>query len=72
MLYVSGRKEFIMKKPIIIDKRSVRLENINRPDYIPFLGGRPKRGTVINHDDQINVKILLNTADTIDDLIAAL
>ncbi len=61
-----------MKKPNIIDKRQVRLENINRPDYIPFLGGRPKRDDVINHDDCINLSILLNTSSSVEELLSKL
>ena len=58
-----------MKKPIVIDKRSVRLETISHPDYIPFLGGRPDRTTVITHEDEINLRILLNTVTSIEELI---
>jgi len=58
-----------MKKPTIIDKRAVHLEKITQPDYIPFLGGRPKRQTVINHDDLLNMRILLNTASSFEEFI---
>ena len=58
-----------MNKPIIIDKRQVRLEEILRKDYIPFLGGRPKRATIIQHDDILNLRILLNTTDSIEELL---
>ncbi|MCW8966608.1 MAG: hypothetical protein OQK82_07990 [Candidatus Pacearchaeota archaeon] len=58
-----------MKKPIILDKRAVRLEKITHPDYIPFLGGRPNRVTVVGHDDQINLRILLNTTTSIEEFI---
>ena len=58
-----------MKKPNIIDKREVRLEDFKKPDYIPFLGGRPNRTTIINSDDCIDLSILLNTSTTVDDLL---
>ncbi|MBN1576915.1 MAG: hypothetical protein JW913_10200 [Chitinispirillaceae bacterium] len=58
-----------MEKPNIIDKRQIRLEDLEKADYIPFLGGRPQRTTIINHDDCINLTILLNTTTTVDDLL---
>jgi hypothetical protein len=58
-----------MEKPNIIDKRPVRLEDLSRPGYIPFLGGRPVRESVISKDDLLNLTITLNTTDTIDDFI---
>ena len=58
-----------MEKPSVIDKRSVRLEDISRAGYIPFLGGRPKRVTIITHDDIINLAILLNTTTTVEEFI---
>ena len=61
-----------MEKPNIIDKRQVRLEDLNKPGYIPFLGGRPDRTTVINNDDCINLRILINTTTTVDDLLKKL
>ena len=30
-----------------------------RPDYIPFLGGRPKRETIISKDEITNLSIML-------------
>lgn len=65
-------KEPDMKKPNIIDKRQVRLEDFNKPDYIPFLGGRPNRITVINSDDCINLSILINTTTSVDELLKKL
>lgn len=58
-----------MEKPKIYDKRQVRLEDCNKPDYIPFLGGRPNRNTVINTDNCIDLRILLNTTTSVDDLL---
>ena len=36
---------------------------------IPFLGGRPKRDTVINSDDIANLNIALNMAKTFKEFI---
>ena len=58
-----------MEKQRILDKRPVRLEELNRPDYIPFLGGRPQRTTVINSDDCINLTILLNTTASVEEFL---
>jgi len=61
-----------MEKSNIVDKRSIRLEEITKTGYIPFLGGRPIRATVISHDDCINLTILINTIDTVDELLEKL
>jgi hypothetical protein len=37
---------------------------------IPFLQGRPDRELPINHDDMINLAILLNTCKTVDEFLA--
>jgi hypothetical protein len=58
-----------MENRNVIDKRSVRLEDVLRPDYIPFLGGRPKREAVIGKEDIINVVIELNTSATVDEFL---
>lgn len=58
-----------MERKPVIDKRSIRLEDVMRKDYIPFLGGRPKREKVIGLDDVMNVRINLNVAYTVDDFI---
>ncbi len=58
-----------MENRNVIDKRSVRLEDVLRPDYIPFLGGRPKRETVIGKEDIMNVVIALNTSATVDEFL---
>jgi len=58
-----------MNKPTVIDKRQVRLEEILKSDYIPFLGGRPDRTTIIQHDEIINLSILLNTTKTLEEFL---
>lgn len=37
---------------------------------IPFLEGRPKRETVINHEDILNLKIAANTATSLSEFLA--
>jgi len=58
-----------MEKKNVIDKRLVKLENMLKKDYIPFLGGRPKRITVIGQEDIINLSIALNTTKSVDEFI---
>ncbi len=58
-----------MGKLNIRDKRSNRLEDILVGNYIPFLGGRPKRGQIINKDDILNLRIALNTAKTLEEFL---
>ncbi|MBN2035601.1 MAG: hypothetical protein JW768_02550 [Chitinispirillaceae bacterium] len=58
-----------MESKRVIDRRKIKLEKVMRPDYIPFLGGRPERKTVISMDDVVNLKISLNTTRTIDELL---
>ena len=53
----------------VIDKRSVRLEEVMKPDYIPFMGGRPDRGTVISADDILDLVILLNTTEAAEEFV---
>jgi hypothetical protein len=59
-------------KKNVIDRRQIHLEKVMRPDYIPFLGGRPKRTTIISNDDILNLAILLNTTDSVETLIKSL
>ena len=61
-----------MRKRNVIDKRRIKLENIKRDDYIPFLAGRPKRTKVINKDDVVNLTIELNVNKSIDGLLKKL
>lgn len=58
-----------MEKKPVVDKRSIRLEDVMKKDYIPFLGGRPDRDKVIRLDDVLDVRINLNLADTVEDFI---
>jgi hypothetical protein len=58
-----------MEKKPVIDKRSIRLEEVMSKDYIPFLGGRPKREKVIGLDDVLNLKIKINVEETVEEFI---
>lgn len=58
-----------MNKSNIVDKRTVKLEEVLREDYIPFLGGRPQRPMVIQRDDILNLRIILNTATSVEDFL---
>ena len=60
-----------MENKKIIDKRQIRLEEVMKPDYIPFLGGRPERLTVIRTDDIVDLKINLNTTDSVEEFVVA-
>ncbi len=55
-------------KPKTHDRRRVSLENVLSQDYIPFLGGRPEREEVIGANDIINLKIALNTFQSLENL----
>ena len=57
-----------MERKHVVDKRSVRLEKVLESDYIPFLGGRPARETVIGNEDVIDLSIALNTCRTLEEL----
>jgi hypothetical protein len=48
-------------------KKRARIE-----ERIAFLEGRPQRECAIGHDDIIDLEIILNTNDTVEDIIAAL
>ena len=58
-----------MKKRHVADHRRIKLENIKKKDYIPFLEGRPKRKKVISDDDIMNISIALNTCKNLEELI---
>lgn len=56
-------------KKKVIDRRQIHLEKVMRPDYIPFLGGRPRRSTIINNDEIMNLAIMLNTTDSVESFL---
>jgi hypothetical protein len=58
-----------MPKRNVIDKRKINLKEIMNEDYIPFLGGRPKRTKVISDDEVLNLSIALNTSKNLEELL---
>ena len=58
-----------MKKRHVVDHRRIKLENIQKKDYISFLEGRPKRIKVISNDDIANLSIALNTCKTLEEFL---
>lgn len=58
-----------MERKNVHDRRQVKLENMLKSDYIPYLSGRPERETIINEDDRRNLMIALNTATSLDEFI---
>ena len=61
-----------MEKKPIIDKRIIRLEEVMRKDYIPFLGGRPPREKIISLDEITNLKIAMNVINSVEELVPKL
>jgi len=60
-----------MKDNKVHDKRKVRLEELMKKDYIPFMEGRPDRVTIIQNDDIYNLSIALNTTNSVDEFLKA-
>jgi len=58
-----------MEKRNVLDKRQVKLENIMKEGYIPFLSGRPDQNTVIGSDDVLNLRIALNTTGSVEEFL---
>lgn len=58
-----------MKKRHVADHRRIKLENIQKKDYIPFLEGRPKRKKIMSNDDIANLSIALNTCKTLEEFL---
>ena len=58
-----------MKGPIK-DSRAVKLEKVLSGDFIPLFGGRPHRSLLIGKDDSLDLKILLNTTETVEEFLA--
>ncbi|HUI94062.1 MAG TPA: hypothetical protein VLX68_17620 [Chitinivibrionales bacterium] len=54
----------------VIDKRSIKLEDVLKKDYIPFLGGRPKRESIISKDEITNLEITLNTCKSVEEFLS--
>ena len=58
-----------LERKRVVDKRTIKLEDLLKPDYIPFLSGRPERGTIINDDDLMNLEIMMNTTNSVEDFV---
>jgi hypothetical protein len=56
--------------PNFEDKRAVKLEKVLSPDFIPLFAGRPQRALVIGKDDSLDLKIILNTTDSVEAFLA--
>jgi hypothetical protein len=56
----------------IKDSRAVKLEKVLAGDYIPLFGGRPSRSLLIGKDDSLDLKIILNTTNSVDEFLAKL
>jgi hypothetical protein len=59
-----------MDKRHVIDKRNIKLEDVLKKDYIPFLGGRPNWSKAISADDVLNLEIALNTAHSVEEFLS--
>ena len=58
-----------MHKENTVDRRRIRLDDVVRGDYIPFLGGRPDRERIIGSDDVVDLVIALNTVRSVEELL---
>jgi hypothetical protein len=54
----------------VIDKRSIKLEHIMSPNYIPLGSGRPNRDNVISNDDILNLQIAFGNSNSVEEFIA--
>jgi hypothetical protein len=52
------------------DNRAVKLENVLAGDFIPLFSGRPVRDLLIGKDDTLDLKIILNTTNTVEEFLA--
>jgi hypothetical protein len=58
-----------MNPKFISDRREIKLEHIMSPSYIPLYSGRPKRDTVINNDDILNLQIAIGVSSSIEEFV---
>ena len=54
------------------DNRSVKLEKVLGGDFIPLFSGRPERDLLIGKDDSLDLKIILNTTESVEEFLAKL
>jgi hypothetical protein len=64
-----GRRQVMDSGNRVQDKRTVKLENVLKKDFIPFKGGRPEREKVIGKEDVLNLAIALNTSETFEEFL---
>lgn len=55
-----------------VDKKQVQIKEVLKEGYIPFLGGRPERSTVISRDNILDLTIMLNITHSVEDFIKQL
>lgn len=59
-----------MEKPNIAElNKQIKIAKIKRRSIIPFMKGRPKRDTIIQNDDILNLVILLNSCKTLKEFL---
>lgn len=68
LIKVTSKGGSAMKRSVY-DKQNVRLEEVAREDYIPFLSGRPFRELIINEDDIMNLIIAMNTSHSLEEFL---
>jgi hypothetical protein len=54
----------------IKDTRAVKLEKVLAGDFIPLFSGRPQRSLLIGKNDSLDLKIILNTTDSVEAFLA--
>ena len=54
------------------DQRFAKLAKVLSKEFIPLFGGKPIREKVINRDDVLDIKILLNSTEDVDAFVAKL
>jgi len=58
-----------MNSKNVYDKRKVKLEEIMKEGYIPFLEGRPRRDKIIKSEDLVDLIIALETCETLEEFL---
>ena len=54
------------------DQRFAKLAKVLSKEFIPLFGGHPQREKVINREDFMDLKILLNSTEDVDAFVAKL
>ncbi len=58
-----------MEKQNLLENQLNMNEENSKKTFIPFLGGRPDRITIISQDELTNLKINLNVSKSVDEFI---